>query len=106
MLSAKQDKSLKPFASAKFNHRLGKCTWQILVQLRFKTIWGLEKIRIGAKAFMCTGAKAPFDHPHVFLEMGDDNERICPYCSTLFVYDSSLSAEEADPPEAVYREAV
>ncbi len=74
--------------------------------IKIQNDMGLEKIRIGAKAFMCTGAKAPFDHPHVFLEMGDDNERICPYCSTLFVYDSSLAADEADPPEAVYREAV
>ncbi|MGI9371644.1 MAG: zinc-finger domain-containing protein [Hyphomicrobiales bacterium] len=65
---------------------------------------GLEKISIGAKAFQCTGAKAPFDHPHVFLDMGDDDERVCPYCSTLFVYDGSLVHDEAIPAEAVYRE--
>ena len=33
---------------------------------------------------MCVGARPPFDHPHVFLDMGDDHEIICPYCSTLF----------------------
>ena len=33
----------------------------------------------------CVSARsAPFDHPHVFLDMGDDREIICPYCSTLY----------------------
>ena len=36
---------------------------------------------------MCVGAMPPFDHPHVFLDMGDDDEIICPYCSTLYRHD-------------------
>ena len=38
---------------------------------------GVPVIEIGAKEFMCVGATPPFDHPHVFLDMGDDNEIIC-----------------------------
>ena len=34
---------------------------------------GVPVIEIGAHEFMCVGAKPPFDHPHVFLDMGDDN---------------------------------
>ena len=49
---------------------------------------GVPVIEIGAKEFMCVGATPPFDHPHVFLDMGDDNEIICPYCSTLYRYDA------------------
>ena len=45
---------------------------------------GVAVIEIGAQEFMCIGAKPPFDHPHVFLDMGGDDEIICPYCSTLF----------------------
>ena len=44
-------------------------------------------IEIGAREFMCVGAKPPLDHPHVFLDMGGDNEIICPYCSTLYRLD-------------------
>lgn len=51
---------------------------------------GVSVIHVGTKEFMCIGAKPPFDHPHVFLDMGADNEIICPYCSTLYRYDASL----------------
>ena len=33
---------------------------------------GVPVIEIGAKEFMCVGALPPFDHPHVFCDMGDD----------------------------------
>lgn len=58
---------------------------------------GVPVIRIGAREFMCIGARAPYDHPHVFLDMGDENEKICPYCSTHYVYDASLKATETVP---------
>ena len=45
---------------------------------------GVAVINIGATAFQCIGAKPPFDHPHVFLELGDEDEIVCPYCSTLY----------------------
>lgn len=66
---------------------------------------GHARIVIGAKEFMCTGASAPFDHPHVFLDMGDDNEKICPYCSTLYVYDPALKAGETRPEGCAFHEA-
>ena len=65
---------------------------------------GVTSIEIGAKEFMCIGASPPFDHPHVFLDMGDDVEIICPYCSTLYKYDSSLAGNEARPAECAWRE--
>ena len=58
---------------------------------------GAEKIIIGVKEFQCMGARPPFDHPHVFLDMGADDQIICPYCSTLYVYDRRLSAHETEP---------
>ena len=48
---------------------------------------GVPVIEIGAREFMCVGEMPPFDHPHVFLDMGDATEIICPYCSTLFRHD-------------------
>ena len=56
---------------------------------------GVPMIEIGAKEFMCVGATPPYDHPHVFLDMGADNEIICPYCSTLYRFDASLDPHAA-----------
>jgi uncharacterized Zn-finger protein len=58
---------------------------------------GHPVIEIGVKEFMCVGATPPFDHPHEFLDMGDDAEKVCPYCSTLFRYNPALSAQESIP---------
>jgi uncharacterized Zn-finger protein len=58
-------------------------------------------IEIGAREFMCIGELPPFDHPHVFLDMGDADEIICPYCSTLFRHDAGLGPCAARPPECV-----
>lgn len=60
---------------------------------------GLPVIEIGAREFKCVGALPPNDHPHVYLDMGSDNEIICPYCSTLYRYDPKLPAAAARPAE-------
>ena len=76
---------------------------QYLEQLRkIKQAVSVPVIEIGAKEFMCVGALPPFDHPHVFLDIGSDAEIICPYCSTLFHYDPALKATESDPPTCVF----
>jgi uncharacterized Zn-finger protein len=60
---------------------------------------GVPVIEIGAKEFMCVGATPPFDHPHIFLDMGDESEIVCSYCSTLYRFDPALDAHAARPPE-------
>jgi uncharacterized Zn-finger protein len=70
----------------------------------FHNDMGIASIEIGAREFMCMGARPPFDHPHVFLDMGKDSEIVCPYCSTLFKFNAALGAGEAKPTEAVWHE--
>jgi uncharacterized Zn-finger protein len=65
---------------------------------------GVSKIEIGAHEFMCIGAKPPYDHPHVFLDMGSAHEIVCPYCSTLYVVNAKLSPQESRPAEAAWHE--
>lgn len=67
---------------------------------------GAEKVTIGVKEFQCMGARAPFDHPHVYLDMGAESQTLCPYCSTLYVHDSRLAADESDPSDCLVRERV
>ncbi|MFN3867736.1 MAG: zinc-finger domain-containing protein [Hyphomicrobiaceae bacterium] len=62
---------------------------------------GVEKIFVGVKELNCMGARPPFDHPHVYLDMGSDGQILCPYCSTLYVYDGRLHADESDPANAI-----
>lgn len=65
---------------------------------------GVESIAIGVREFMCIGARPPFDHPHVFLDMGDEAEIICPYCSTLYRYDPALRPTETQPASCLWTE--
>lgn len=67
---------------------------------------GHRAIEIGVKEFMCVGAQPPDDHPHVFLDMGDDEERVCPYCSTLYRYNSSLKPHETEPEGCLFDKEV
>jgi uncharacterized Zn-finger protein len=71
----------------------------------FQNDRGHEAIEIGATEFQCIGARPPFDHPHVFLDMGDDNEIVCPYCSTLYRYNPELSADETVPADCLWTPA-
>jgi uncharacterized Zn-finger protein len=70
----------------------------------FQNDAGVRVISVGVKEFMCIGATPPFDHPHVFLDMGADDEKICPYCSTLYKFDPALNALDTNPPGHLYRE--
>jgi len=58
---------------------------------------GAERIFIGVKEFQCMGARAPYDHPHVFLDMGGDGQILCPYCSTLYIHDPRLGPGDSEP---------
>jgi uncharacterized Zn-finger protein len=63
---------------------------------------GVDRIKIGVKEFQCMGASPPQDHPHVYLDMGDESQIVCPYCSTLYEYDDALKATESAPEGCVY----
>ena len=65
---------------------------------------GAEKIFVGVKEFKCMGARRPFDHPHVFLDMGQDTQTICPYCSTLYRYNAVLHGDQTLPAGCAYHE--
>ncbi|MBX9932555.1 MAG: zinc-finger domain-containing protein [Methylobacterium sp.] len=67
---------------------------------------GVPVIHVGSREFMCIGAKPPFDHPHVFLDMGSDDEIICQYCSTLYRFRADLKAGRAEPAECVWDDRV
>ena len=63
----------------------------------FQNDAGHATIAIGVKEFKCVGARPPFDHPHVYLDMGAADEMTCPYCSTLYIFDPRLAADQSDP---------
>jgi hypothetical protein len=52
---------------------------------------------------MCIGALPPFDHPHIYIDLGDEDEAICAYCSTVFRFDKNLDPTESLPPGCRYQ---
>jgi len=70
----------------------------------FQNQMGLPAIEVGAREFMCIGALPPFDHPHIFIDMGADTETVCPYCSTLYRFNAKLKPNEAIPAQAAWAE--
>ncbi len=68
----------------------------------FQNDVGSAEIEIGVTRFMCCGASAPYDHPHVFLDLSNETEIVCPYCSTLFKYSKSLKPDETVPAGCIY----
>ncbi|MFG1420094.1 zinc-finger domain-containing protein [Roseixanthobacter liquoris] len=65
---------------------------------------GVAVVEVGAKEFMCIGAKPPFDHPHIFIDMGDETEAVCSYCSTLYRHNPALHDDEAKPEGCVWEQ--
>jgi len=68
----------------------------------FHNTEGVHAIRIGAREFMCIGALPPFDHPHIYIDMGDEDEAICSYCSTIYRFDRQLEPTASSPPGCRY----
>ena len=65
---------------------------------------GVPSVRVGVKEFMCIGALPPFDHPHIFIDMGSETETVCPYCSTLYKFNPRLGPGESIPAKAAWTE--
>lgn len=63
---------------------------------------GYKMIETHTKKFMCIGATPPFDHPHIFINMGKENEKICPYCSTKYVYNPQLEIDSESFNEVLF----
>jgi uncharacterized Zn-finger protein len=65
---------------------------------------GHPSIKVAAREFLCIGALPPDDHPHVYLDMGDADTIVCPYCATVFAFAVELKGTETDPPGCAFVE--
>jgi uncharacterized Zn-finger protein len=72
---------------------------------KFHNELAVPEVRIGACEFHCIGALPPFDHPHIYLNMGEQTEILCPYCATRFRFDPALAPAAADPAGCAYIDA-
>src|SRR6201987_4529957 len=69
---------------------------------KFKNDRGVPEIRIGVSEFKCIGMLPPQDHSHVYINMGEADTILCPYCATRFRFDPRLTASDADPPDSFF----
>jgi uncharacterized Zn-finger protein len=60
------------------------------------------EICVGVKEFMCIGESPPQDHSHVYINVGEANTILCPYCATRFRFDPRLTPLDADPPDSFF----
>lgn len=68
----------------------------------FHNTEGVAAIAIGAREFMCIGALPPFDHPHIYIDLGGADEAVCAYCSTVYRFDPDLDPVDSVPPGCRY----
>jgi uncharacterized Zn-finger protein len=69
---------------------------------KFRNDHGLPEISIGVREFKCIGMSPPQDHPHVYVNMGEADTILCPYCATRFRFDPRLTPLDADPPDSFF----
>jgi len=48
-----------------------------------------EVLHVNSKKVSCDGAKGASSHPLVYLNMGEKNYVVCPYCSKYFTTDTT-----------------
>ena len=65
--------------------------------IKFKNDVGRAEIGIGVKEFKCAGTTPPQDHPHIYLNMGNEDSIRCPYCGTKYCYRAHLDRHETEP---------
>ena len=70
--------------------------------LRFKNDRGVPEICIRVREFKCIGESPPQDHPHVYINMGEKDTILGPYCGTRFRFDPRLGPFDAEPPDSLF----
>ncbi len=48
---------------------------------KFRNDHGVPEIRIGVREFNCIGVSPPLDHPHLYVNMKEQDTIVCPYCA-------------------------
>ena len=74
--------------------------------LKFRNDRGVAEICIGVREFECIGESPPQDHPHIYINMGEADTILCPYCGTAFRFDPRLTPLEADPPDSLFADPI
>jgi len=63
---------------------------------------GVPEIYIGVREFKCIGVSPPQDHPHIYIDMGEVDTILFPYCGTRFRFGPRLTPLEVDPPDSYF----
>lgn len=53
-----------------------------------------EVLHVKTKIIACDGAKNLSTHPLVYLNMGDNDHVVCPYCSKYFTINQSYPNQQ------------
>ena len=70
--------------------------------LKLRNDRGVREISIGVKEFKCIGESPPQDHPHIYINMGEADTILCPYCGTGFRFDPRLTPLDIEPSDSLF----
>ncbi|NDF13061.1 MAG: zinc-finger domain-containing protein [Proteobacteria bacterium] len=62
-----------------------------MAQKKTSTAPAFETIQVETHHVRCDGGGGALGHPMVYLEMGNQNHVVCPYCSRDYVLKHGLS---------------
>lgn len=58
-----------------------------------------ETLHVNSKKVSCDGGKGASQHPLVYLNMGEKDSVICPYCSRYFTVSKKLPNQDSQNPK-------
>ena len=53
-----------------------------------------DTIEVTSPNVACDGGGGPLGHPKVYLNMGDETEIVCPYCSRRYVLSKAATLKD------------
>ena len=57
----------------------------------------IEVIVVDSKKIACDGHSIASKHPLIYLNMGSDNNVVCPYCSKNFIIKKEVPSNKKHP---------
>ena len=78
---------------AKLTMQFEGCAWRRAQHRISTTTWACRRSRSAPRNSCASAPSRLIDHPHIFIDMGDDKEAVCPYCSTLYKYNAKLGRD-------------
>ena len=79
------------------NDQLGKYIIKVLIYWieKMNKLFSDEDLIVKKKDVSCDGGGGSSGHPNIYLNLGDQGQIVCPYCSQRFILDEGILSESS-----------